>query len=358
MHAEMSNGWKEKIDPAFDELIKIYLDFIKNTCICTNDKKKRYLTLDDESLKVLENKRYPPLSKKFKPNPRNLKKVMNDIITIGASPDIMHILDLFKNMTKLFDNNEKKKSKRENKNKYFDALKLSIMGMINGLSREDSRNYYTKRLKICFSPEEAKAFINGKKQEELIKGFFEIGTDIVCLMYQTKIRGYWDPLSENYEDKKINKSNLINIGTQQTYNAISIMTYKKTLDELLEEARNNDESLYKAIHLDKTLFEVDWVRKRIRKAFYSGDSTFFKQLGRAIKKPPIPAKLMYGEAIVILASLWFLGLYRLDNSELMELLKTSGVMIPSEDNGAFRKFMDRLKDDNVIEDFNKVFNDI
>ena len=51
------NSQKEKIDPAFDELIKVYPDFIKNTCICTNDKKKRYLTLDDESLKVLEHKR-------------------------------------------------------------------------------------------------------------------------------------------------------------------------------------------------------------------------------------------------------------------------------------------------------------
>lgn len=66
---------------------------------------------------------------------------------------------------------------------------------------------------------------------------------------------------------------------------------------------------------------------------------------------------MYGEAIIILASLWFLGLYRLDNSELMELLKTCKVMIP-EDTEAFRKFMDRLNDDNVIEDYNKVFNDL
>lgn len=283
MHAEMSNSWKEKIDPAFDELIKVHMDFIKNTCICTGDKKKRYLTLDDESLKVLERKRYPLLLKEFKQNPRNLKKLTNDIITLGASPDIMHILNFFKNIARLINMNEKKQSKKEDKNKYFDALKSNIMGMIKGLPREDSRNYYKKRLEIYFSPEEARTFAEGKTQKELIKDFSEIGTDIFCLIFQTEIRGYWDPLSESYEDKKINKSNLINIGAQLMYNAISIMTYKKTLDELLEEARNNDESLYKAIHLDKTLFDVDWVRKRIRKAFYSGDSTFFKQLGRSIK---------------------------------------------------------------------------
>ena len=176
-------------------------------------------------------------------------------------------------------------------------------------------------------------------------------------MYQTGTKGYFDAQGESNKGNKINKLNLINIAMQQIYDAISITTYRKPLRELIEEARNNDESLYKAIHLDKTLFEVDWVRKRIRKAFYSGDSTFFKQLGRAIKKPPIPGKVMYVEAIVILASLWFPGLCRLENSELMELLKTSGVMIP-EDPEAFRKFIDRLKDDHVIEDINKVLNEL
>ena len=225
------------------------------------------------------------------------------------------------------------------------------MGMIKGLPREDSRDYYKKRLEIYFSPEKEKAFVEGKSQKELMKDYNDFIVDLMCLTYQTLFRGYWDPLSESYKDKKIDKPNLINIGMQLMYNAISIMTYKKTLGDLIEEARNSDESLYKAIHLDKTLFEVDCVRKRIRKAFYSGDSTFFKQLGRAITKPPIPAKLMYGEAIIILTSLWFLGLYRLDNNELMELLKMSGVIIP-EDPEVFRKFMNRLK--RAIQRFGKI----
>lgn len=160
MQTEETCSWKEKIDPVFDELIKVHLDFIKNTCICANDKNKRYLKLDDESLKVLERKRYPPLLKEFKPNPRNLKKLTNDTITLGANPDVMHILNYFKNTAKLFNKNEKKKSKGENKNEYSDALKSNIMSMINGLPKEDSRNYYKKRLEIYFSPE----FAEGKTQ--------------------------------------------------------------------------------------------------------------------------------------------------------------------------------------------------
>jgi hypothetical protein len=64
MKVDKNNSWKEKIDPAFDDLIKVYLDYINLTHICITDKckrHKRYLFIDDESLKVLEHKGYPPL---------------------------------------------------------------------------------------------------------------------------------------------------------------------------------------------------------------------------------------------------------------------------------------------------------
>lgn len=95
----------------------------------------------------------------------------------------------------------------------------------------------------------------------------------------------------------------------------------------------------KAIHLDKTLFDVDWVRERIGKAFYSGDSTFFKQLGRAIEKPPIPANIEYGDLILTLVKFWLIGLCRLKIKELMRLLKASGLII-NVDVETFRKYID------------------
>ena len=347
------NSWKKKIDPAFDDLIKVYLDYIKRTHICSIDKRKRYLSLDDESLKVLERRGYPPLLRELKPNPRNLKKLMNYTIGVGASPDSMLILECFKNIDKLLNKKKKKKSKGVSKNKYSDALESNIMSMINGLPREDSRNYYKKRLLVDLSPKKTKAFFEGKTQKELIKDLVDIGIDVTCLMFQTGFTGYLDLPNGNCNGKKFIKSNVVNLAMQQTYNSISIMTYKKSLSELLEEAQKNDESLYNAIHLDKTLFDKGWVRKRIKRAFYSGDSIFFKELARAIKKPPIDAKLMYGELVIILSSLWLLGLYRLDNSELMELLKTNGVPI-QEDIDTFRKYIDRLKDDNILFDPDKL----
>lgn len=123
--------------------------------------------------------------------------------------------------------------------------------MIKGLPRDDSRNYYKKRLGVDLSSGEAKPFVKGKARKK-IKVSNEMLKDIFCLMHQTGIRGYWNSQTESYNINKTNKSDRIAVAMQQIYDAISRMTYKKSLADLLEEARNNDESLCKAIHLDKT----------------------------------------------------------------------------------------------------------
>lgn len=358
MKIDKRYSWKKKIDPAFDDLIKVYLDYIKLTHICnlvkdTKYKKytryKRYLFLDD--VKVLERKGYPPLLREFKSNLRNLKKLTNDAIACGASPDIMFISECIEYMLKLFNKNDEKKSKR--RNKISDTLKSKIMSMIRILPREDSGNYYKNRLQIYLLPKEAKAFVEGKTQNDLQKVISEILNDTFCLMFQVGISGYWDSQTESYNITKANKSDLIAVAMQQVYDSISILTYKKSLVELYEEAQNNDESLCNAIHLDKTLFEEDWVRKRIRKAFYSGDSDFLKKLGRAIAKPPIPAKIEHGELLLTLVKFWPMGLCRLEIKELMGLLKSSRVPM-QDDIENFGTYIKRLKRSNVLFDVDKL----
>ena len=355
MKADKNNSWKEKIDPAFDDLIKAYLDYVKHANICITDRyerHKRYLFVDDESLKMLGRKGYPPLLKAFKTNPKNLKELMNDTIAIGASSDSKLIWECFTNMEKLLSKNEKIKSKSGNKNKYENALRSNIMSMIKGLTREDSRNYYKKHLGIDSSPEEVKPFVKGKVQKKT-QVSIEMLKDILCLMYQTGVRGYGNLQDESFNDKRINKVNFIYLVMQQIYDSISRMTYKKSLAQLLEEARNNDESLYKAIHLDKTLFDEDWVRKRIRKAFYSGDSAFFKELGKEIKKPPIPLRWEFGSLLLILVKFWPIGLSRLEVRELVGLLESCGFTI-KEDIQIFRRYIGRLKKENVLIDLDKI----
>lgn len=87
MKVDKNNSWKDKIDPAFDDLIKVHLDYIELTRICSTDTHKRYLSLDDESLTALKSKGYPPLLREFNPNPENLKELTKDTVIIGASSD-------------------------------------------------------------------------------------------------------------------------------------------------------------------------------------------------------------------------------------------------------------------------------
>jgi hypothetical protein len=363
------NSWKKKIDPAFDDLIKVHLDNIERTHVCSIDKRKRYLTLDEESLKALESEEYPPLLREINPNLTSLNELMDDVLISGPSSNSKIVSESLKYLLTLFDNNENKKIKRSTKSKYAKALISNIISMIKGLPREDSRNYYKNSIGIIIPPEGAKPSAKGEVQNKLILSN-EMLVDILCLIYQTGFSGYFDSQSESHTDKIGIDLNHIHIVMQQIYYDLSVITYKKTLKKLIKEARNNDESLYKAIHLDKTLFDEDWIRKRIRKAFYSGDSAFFTDLGNAIIKPPIPLKevdiklneidevltMEYGKLTLILSKLWPFGLYRLQIRELAGLLESCGLTI-QEDIATFRTYVNRLRNANVLRDINRGMTD-
>ena len=355
------NSWKKKIDPSFDNLIKVYLDYIKHIGICTHVKDKRfkkytrymkYLKLDEKSLKVLKHCGYPSLLRESKMDRRKLRKLINYNIAIGATSDSMLILEYYSNIEKLFKNESKKKSMKKYEEKYLGAIGSNIMDMINGLPREDSKDYYRERFAVDLSGEEFKAVVESKTEKELLKFFVDIKMDLNCLIYQTGFRGYWDSAGEDFNNKSISKLKMINMGMLQVYNAISLMTYKKSLGVLYTEARKNDESLCNAIHLDKTLLDKPWVRKRINEAFYSGKTNFLRELGNSIGKPAINVKIEYEELMIILVSLWSFGLYRLGNDEPMDLLKRCRVPMQNKIE-SFTRYINRLKKDGVLIDVYK-----
>jgi hypothetical protein len=355
------NSWKKKIDPSFDNLIKVHLDYINQIGICHHVKDKKfkkytrymkYLKLDEKSLKVLKHCGYPSLLRESKMDRRKLRKLINHNIALGASSDSMLILEFYSNIEKLFKNESKKKPMKNYEEKYLDAIESNITDMINGLPWEDSKDYYRERFAVDLSVEEFIAVVESKTDKELLKFFVDIKMDLNCLIYQTGFRGYWDSAGEDFNNKSISKLKMINMGMLQVYNAISLMTYKKSLGVLYTEARKNGESLCNAIHLDKTLLDKPWVRKRINEAFYSGKTNFLRELGKSIGKPPINVKIDYGELMIILISLWPFGLYRLDNEELLDLFKMCRV--PRQDNTAsFTRYINRLKKSGVLIDIYK-----
>lgn len=127
----------------------------------------------------------------------------------------------------------------------------------------------------------------------------------------------------------------------QCYNSVSLLVHKQRFDLLLKEGRNgNEEALFKLLRIDRTVIELEWARIMIRKAQLTGNESFFKKMAKAIATSPLENAKIHGELLIVLLMLWQLGLDRLTNNELMDLLKASDLKI-QEDQEVFRKFITR-----------------
>ncbi len=327
---EETHSWKEKIDPAFDELIKVYLDFIDKSHINLNT---GYLSLDDDSLNILKEKGYPSFHKKIKFDYEYNKKLTKDIIKLRASNDIEY-------MSKFFTA------------KKFEQKKSYLFKMIQALPNKESKEYYRTFFSFFETEEKRKSYFDRRPEIDRKRCVYDSNMNILTLVKQVMFKGYWDTENDaSIKRKRLDRLNLIKICLSEVFNTVSSITHKKSLDELLEEAeKGSDESLFKAIQIDKTLFDLDWLRKRIRKAFYTGDSSFFKKLGTAIEKTSLENDIEYTKLNSVLISFWKLGLCKLNNQELWELLKSCGIIV-QEDPETFRKHVNRLIENKTIDDF-------
>ena len=327
MQTEKTDSWKEKIDPAFDELIKVYLDFIDRSQIKVNT---GYLCLDNDSLNILKEKEYPSFHKKIKFDYEYNKKLTKDIIKLGASNDIEYILKFFTA-------------------KKFEQKKSYLFKMIQALPNKESKEYYRTIFSFFETEEKLKSYLNRRPGIDLKRCVYEFNMNILTLVTQVMFKGYWDTENdESIKRKRLDRLNLIKIGLSEVFNTVSSITHKKSLDELLEEAEKGcGESLFKAIQIDKTLFDLDWLRRRIRKAFYAGDSSFFKKLGTAIEKTSLENDIEYTKLNSVLISFWGLGFCKLNNQEQWELLKSCGITVQT-DPETFRKYVNRLIENKTI----------
>ncbi|MCR4286549.1 MAG: hypothetical protein NUW09_00890 [Deltaproteobacteria bacterium] len=299
-HRKGQNGWQHKIDPAFDELIKIYRHFLD---ICRLPRNSGYVALEDETLKAVKKDDFPSLAG------------MYDSGFDLASPADLKIPEYVETL------------------QYISTLTLkniyeSVPELIKALPPK-SKAYYKKRFNIGMSEEEAKALYEGKFQEELQRIFEDQIMDLQALLFHAGTMGYLDPGIDSKSDKEDVKKALP-VALATVYDTVSRLTHKKPIRELLKEAQgDNDAALFKAVQIDKMILDLEWARKRIRKAMLSGDSKFFNKLGNAIKKAPLDHDREYGELQLVLTMFWNMGLKRLSNDELMEVLTAGGLRVPA-----------------------------
>jgi len=326
-----NNTWNAKIDPAFDELIQVYRLFLEGCRLPANT---GFIYLADDTLRIMEQEGYPSLTGDSVPHEENTAA----IVELGADKDVLLIstfLAQFKG----------KKTLPE-----IISLMPHLCQMADGLNKK-SKEYYLKRFSPLSSEEEAKIYFMDNTEDEFRAWFKDLAADFVALFSHVSFKGILASRQNDQCDLKdlnINKLSLTKTALTSIYNTISELTHSTPLQHLMALAASGDDTaLFKAVQIDKTLVDEEWVRVRIRKAQFSGDREFFEQLGEAIRKTPLENDIEYGELLLILKFFWNKGLYRLTYPELRDLIEAGGLRL-QEDPGTFKRYIYRLKKNGVL----------
>jgi hypothetical protein len=108
--------------------------------------------------------------------------------------------------------------------------------------------------------------------------------------------------------------------------------------ELFESAKNGDRaSIFKLIQLDKSLIQSDWSMREVKKAQLSGDKEYFKKLAKAISTDPFKSKKVNIKLSIVLVFGWKMGLGKLSNLKILELVNELGVYEGEDPDSLYRE---------------------
>lgn len=209
--------------------------------------------------------------------------------------------------------------------------------LIRALPEEESRQFYTKGLEFFKGAPEFKPDLNSFDKHSL---------DFYSTLFSLIIRYLFVRLEEekkiiNEEIEYFKKSDAVITFLGAILTSFSQIANQMSLTELKDKISNGDDkSIFKAVTIDKSSLFIDEVKKRILNAQLSGDTDFFKKLGKAIADNPLKRIGQHAETYAVLNLFWFMGLYKLTNEELYEFLKFCGLIPPAYPD-AFQKFVKR-----------------
>lgn len=308
-------SWKYKIDPAFDKIIKQFIQFLDISGMPANS---GWVVLEDEPLTLWQEKGMQGWIKRYE---KNMTKEMRETINFLQ----------YKNMPE----HEINKKRNDYRKWLFTVIKILP---------EESQNYYKNVFEPFYSEKVACGYFNGMTREQRKTAITDLYVDIAVLTVHAGLIEFENEAKnspETFRKKYIRPSIVVDI-LLSAYDAISRLVFEKGLPDLLKEAkRGNEDSFFKLLRIDRTVVECEWGQKMIRKAQLTGDEKFFRKMAKAITTSPLENAKVYGQAAVVLLLFWRLGLYRLTNDELIELLEYCGIKV-QDDPESFRKFVNRL----------------
>ena len=309
-------SWKEKIDPAFDQIIKFYVEFLDFTGLASN---KGWIGLEDEALKHWEKKGMKGWIKNYE---KDMTTEKNTIIKWK--------------IPKVVSKDESEKARHD--------FEKWLLKEIEPLP-EDSQNYYKKAFLPFYSEIDTEHHFKNKLLETLKKMYTDLLGDLFLLSLHVvivEIQNEFRNCTKEALGKNLYRHSIYLDITLAIYNSIALLVFEKTLTDLIKEARNGDEeSFFNLLQIDRTVIECDWAQKMIRKAQLTGDEQFFKQMAKAISRTPLENDKEYTTARIVILIFWQLGLRKLDYNEMLELIESCGVKL-QESPEAFERFVRRL----------------
>lgn len=317
-----SGSWKKKIDPAFPKFIRFFLRRLEESKLSSNN---GYVYLSDIQLKEMDMLDFPAIADHYE--------------SYEAVEAIIHTKNRASEPVIYSYVREYAEAQRAGSASRMIGAIYKIIDALN----EKSRTYYMKYFKTDEIHKDAvvkyMALIEERNEPNSTYNIDLVAYELSLIFHAVVMGSKKNAMSEEDSILEIIPRRFFFV-----WNAISILLYRKDLALLYSEAKDgNDKSLYNLLQIDKTLFDHEWVRVRIRKAMYSGDKAFFKSIAKSIRVDPLTSKKTRITDHLVLAGFWDFGLYRLTVPELMELFDESGIYMGTADEVSFRKFYDRFK---------------
>lgn len=308
------DGWKKKIDPAFDKTIKNYLLFIKHIEKIPNDGQIEF----EGNLKDIVNQNLDFLkSGKLDFNEIVKMSLQNGLADDSACKVIFQLINPTGDWNRLFENIDK---------------------LIERIPEDESKKYYHKKFREFITDESIKPPFNLSKKHV---DFLSVILSLLIKYFLTDIDKVFEKETTKEDIDKLKNPVILMTCIRLIHVIFYDIAYQKSLIQIVKEINNgNDESLFKAIRIDKGLLSTKPVMERIQNAQITGDKEFLNRVGKEITNNPLKKVGQHGKTFSVITFFWLSGLYRLKNYELHCLLETCGVIPPPYPDG-FDKFMQR-----------------
>jgi acyl carrier protein len=316
---ETNINWKSKIDPAFDKVVREYVEFLGE--LGANPREGRLSIPKDVAESLAAKMPAPALDDADLESTGDLFRYIEKLGGLTGT-NIRTFFDLIDSLGKE-DPNE--------------IIKICAK-MTKSLPEEESRAFYNKKLN---------SFKDNPELNKALHDFNNDSLDFLSIVLSLQARYLFTILFEDEKkeiDANINylkKSNSLLPIISVLSSSFSQIAHQKTLADLKENiSKGDDDSIFKAVTIDKSLLSMDEIKDRISKAQLSGDEEFFKELGKAIADNPLKSPTPHGKTYTVIRMFWLHGLYKLTYRELHGFLESCD-LIPPAYPGAFEKFMHR-----------------